>query len=143
MTFHKELPMRASRASGFSLIEIMVVVAIVGILASIAFPSYTNYVRKARRTSAGACLTALAQRLERNYTVQMAYDNPVPNIPGMANTVCDDKAVEFYGFNSPVMAAKSFTLSAAPKPTQSGDECGTLNLNQAGIKGSSAGAGCW
>lgn len=56
------------RSAGFTLIELLVVVAIIGVLASIAYPSYVDHVRRTRRVAAEACLSAVAQQLERWYT---------------------------------------------------------------------------
>lgn len=139
MTFHKEFPMRANRASGFSLIELMVVVAIVGILASIALPSYNEHQRKTRRTAGTACLTTVAQRLERVYTTDLAY-TAAPAI-GVLTAACEPDTLTFYNFGV-VPAAKTFTVSAVPFGKQNGDSCGTLSINEKGTK-SPATAGCW
>lgn len=124
------------RQSGFSLIELMVVVGIIGLLASIALPTYNDHTRKTRRAAGGACALAAAQQMERYYTTQLTY------VGGPTAFVCDSDALDYYTITTTGVAAKAFSVTATPKGKQAGDSCGTLSINQAGVKAPST-AGCW
>ena len=126
-----------TRSTGFTLIELLVVVAIIGVLSSIAYPSYVDHVRRTRRVAAEGCLSGYAQQMERYYTTNMTYVGF--NLP----LNCDPKITsDFYNIPAPAVTARAYTLTAAPKGSQSGDSCGTLTLDQAGTKSPST-AGCW
>jgi type IV pilus assembly protein PilE len=97
---------------GFTLIEMMIVVAILGIIGSIAFASYQDSVRKTKRAEAKTALMDLAQRLERGYTANGAYNT--------ANSVHDGAALlvattptGYYNLAIGNLAATTYTLTAA------------------------------
>lgn len=122
---------------GFTLVELMVAVAIVGILASIALPSYQAYVIRTNRAAAVACLTELAQFMERNYTQNMRYDPAGFILPQLQ---CADQLSARYQFGSvdAALGQRTYTLQAVPTTIQQ-DDCGTLTLDQAGRKGANGG----
>ncbi|MEH6610809.1 MAG: type IV pilin protein [Halioglobus sp.] len=56
---------RASRISGFTLIELMIVVVIVSVLLAIALPAYQNQVIRANRSAAQAEMMDIASRQQQ------------------------------------------------------------------------------
>ena len=127
----------AARAAGFTLIELMIVVVVVAILVAIAYPSYLEQVRKSRRALAKADLVEYAQMAERFHTVNNTYvgfNLPSDQVPREAG------ATPYYSLAITAQAANAFTFEATPEGNQVSDTCGTLSLNQAGVKGSEDGA---
>lgn len=123
-----------TKQKGITLIELMVVVAIVGILASIAYPSYQNHVQRSNRAAAVACLSELAQFMERSYTAAFSYaDIELPALQ------CVTDAAGRYNFALNDLAARTYTLRATPIGSQLNDRCGVLTLDQAGRKGANGG----
>jgi type IV pilus assembly protein PilE len=131
-----------SPVSGFSLIELLIVVGVIAILAAIAYPNYREYVIESRRAAAAACLQEKAQFMERYYTTNMSYAG-APNPGG-----CEPELNQFYTFSfNGTPAARTFEVQAAPTARQNDPLCGTLRINQLGVRtatGSATDPGeCW
>lgn len=133
------------KVAGFTLIELMVVVAVIAILAAIAYPSYRDSVRKARRGQAKADLVeyaALAERFRTANNTYVGFTLPKTVSPRETGAVAQYNLTPAAAFTD----ANTFTITATPNGGQAADRCGTLSLNQAGVKtktGSAPLAECW
>ncbi len=138
-------------SAGFTLIELMIVVAIVAILAAVAYPSYQTHVQKTRRATAAACLTELAQWMERNYTTCLSYNLTGAGCTTAVTTAqlpalqCRTEVASSYALSFTANpTATAYTLRAVPQGGQVSDSrCGTLTLTHQGTKGAAAATGCW
>jgi type IV pilus assembly protein PilE len=136
----------SSNQSGVTLIELLITVVIVGILAAIAYPSYQTYVARANRAEAQGILMENAQFLERNYTTANRYDTLNSDGTGGAPPIVaqSPKPVSTAKYNIAAAygaaPAQTFTLTATPTGTMTGDSCGNLTLDNTGVK---LPANCW
>lgn len=126
--------MKALRIRGFTLIELMITVAIVAILAAVAYPSYINYVRDSRRADCKGVLLSYANALERSFSLNNNYLDPdldpTRNPPRF--TCPSDGGAATYVLDLDVPAGDTFTLTATPTGSQTGDRCGELELTNSG-----------
>ncbi len=132
--------MARKRNAGFSLIELMIAIAVLGIIVTWAVSTYGSSTIKSRRGTAKACLMEVAQFMERNYTLKMTYD--VDDFPELAcaGELSDHYAFDFVGTPD----GDSYEIEAAPVGGQADDTlCGTLTIDQSGVKGANDVEACW
>lgn len=134
---------RRSMQAGFTLIELMIAVAIIAILAAIVLPNYSNYVTRAHRTDAQAAMLNLAQYMESQYNASFSYPAK-NNIPDSLMSPTSISDYYTFDFDDDATSGQSFKITATPTAKQNDTQCGTLTLNEQGVKGTSTNAnGCW
>jgi type IV pilus assembly protein PilE len=133
---------------GFTLIELMITVAIMAILASVAYPAYTQYIVRANRSSAVSFVMDLASRQEQYNLDARLYTNQL-SLLGAA-TVPAEVSTQ-YNVTVAVdntLAPPVYSVTATPSGTQlvQDTQCGTLNIDQTGLKtisGTGTVSKCW
>ena len=134
-------------ARGITLIELMVVMVIIGILAAIAYPSYQRYVARTHRNAAAACLSQMAQVMERRYTTNLSYMDPAGGDDAVELGCQTESDIDrFYDIelDEDSRTQSTFTVRAAPTALQTARDinCGTLTLDNTGKRLPET-SGCW
>ena len=129
-----------SKQNGMTLIELLVVVVIVAVLASIALPSWTAQVQKSRRADARVMLMMVQVEQQKYRSNYSTYASSMTAL-GLSSYESGD----YYNGAIASADATSYTATATPTGSQSGDSCGTFAVNQMGTDttGSYADADCW
>ena len=144
------LPARTG-STGFTLIEVMIVVVIVAVLAAIALPAYQGSVMKTWRNKATACLTAMAQGMERRFTTALSYEGPAAAPQQLPPNSCttEDGMAQRYAFDFTAdPTATQFTLRATPQGDQAARDtgCAILTIDETGVRTASGSLDvdlCW
>jgi type IV pilus assembly protein PilE len=147
--------MRKRHPHGFTLVELMIVVAIVAILAAIAVPQYRKYVQKSNRATAKSALLDLSRREETYYStnnsytlnlVSLGYNNITNNQIQVPNSSNPTYTIAFTAPATSGSSASTYTASATPTGSQTGDGCGTYSVDYLGNQlpaTTSGGSSCW
>jgi len=147
---------RIGRQRGVTLIELMIVVVIIAIIAGFAYPSYMRYVVDTKRTGAASILLQVADRQQQFFMDNKRFTNDMTAL-GFGNDpliIADDgrfmanaaDSASTYSVSLSNVTPTTYTVTAAPLNSQAAHDadCGSLTLNQTGVKGSSGGGSdCW
>ena len=123
--------------TGFSLVELLVVLVIMGVLSAVALPAYTRYVQRGHRTEAMAALLEAQHYMERYYSANGQYLSPanaVPILPQRLQRIPIQGTVR-YQLSVREATVNSYLLQAVPEGSMAGDVCGSLTINQTGLRG--------
>ena len=135
---------------GFTLMELMIVVVIIAILAAIAIPAFGRYAYRAHRVDGQELLLRIANAQERFYATNNHYG-------ALTELGYADPALSEKGYYSVTVvpaaastSAQTFTATAAAISAQVNDVCGSLSINNAGVKtpspasaASNSNGSCW
>ena len=149
--FERVYAMREQKLSGFTLIELMITVAVIAILAVIAYPTYTDYVTRAKRGDGKAVLLQLQMAQEKFRASCLQYATAINTTTyacgtgGAYNLVGGTTSSEGY-YTLAITSGTSTTYTLTATPSFSDPDCGTLGIDQAGVKtvtGTNTVANCW
>ena len=132
--------LNTERHSGLTLIELVIVVAVMGILLTMAVPSYRSYVLRVHRTEAIRMLLQASMCQQRIFSTHGNYDTS----QCLTNT---EQQPYRLTYDPPGTQGGTYLAVATPKDAQDSDQCGSLSLDQNGVRGISAQnvnlAKCW
>jgi len=128
---------RQFRRAGFSLVELLVVLVIMGVLSAVALPGYTRYVQRGHRTEAMAALLESQHFMERYYSANGQYLSPANDLPLLPQRLqgIPSQGTVRYQLSVREATLNSYVLQAVPEGSMAGDVCGSLTINQAGLRG--------
>ena len=114
-----------------TLIELTIVVAIMAILLTAAVPSYRNYMLRVHRTEAIRMLLQASMCQERIYAKRGNYDT------SLCQPVSAQQRYQL-AYQSADPKGPGYIVLAIPYGAQIADPCGSLSLDQNGVRNISA-----
>ena len=151
----RSIGMAFRQQRGITLLELMIVVGIIAVVSAFAYPSYTQYIVNTKRAVATSVILQVADRQQqffidnKQFTDDMtdlgfAADPLILKDDGTDTNAADGDAV--YSISLASAATTTYTITAAPLHGQATRDthCASLTLDQAGVRGNSAGGDkCW
>ncbi len=123
-----------------TLIELVIVVAVIGILLASAVPSYLSYMLRVHRTEAIRMLLQASMCQERIIAAKGNYDTR------LCQPVSEQNRYRIT-YNPAEYQGRTYVATATPLGAQLEDPCGSLSLDQNGVRSISAGEinalKCW
>ena len=112
---------------GMTLIELVIVLAVMGILLALAIPNYSNYMLRVHRTEAIRMLLQASMCQERLNANSGSYNT------SLCHQVSEQHRYEIR-YEPPNTLGRTFVATAAPEGAQLADPCGSLSLDQNGVR---------
>lgn len=134
--------------TGFTLLEALITVAIIGIIAAVAMPSYNEYIVKVHRSEGPALLREAAYKQETHAFNHNVYATTMITSGSETSTAIVLPAMSPNGYYALTLTgtATTFTVTATPQTGHTDPLCGTLTLDNLGVK-TASGTGtvqdCW
>jgi len=133
--------LKPRRSKGFTLIELLITLTCVALLTGLAWPSYQSLILRSQRAQARATLLQAAHWLERAASANGSY----PATSDVPSSVLQMDGQHYK--ISVISTTQNYTLSATPLGGQTADVCGTLTINDLGLRGvqgaSQTTSQCW
>ncbi len=114
-----------------TLIELTIVVAVIGILMATAIPSYRNHTLRVHRSEAIRMLLQASMCQERLNASRGAYDT------SLCHAASAQQRYQLT-YTSPDTRGQTYVAIATPRGAQLADPCGSLLLDQSGVRSISA-----
>jgi type IV pilus assembly protein PilA len=117
--------------NGFTLVEIMIVLVIILLLVAIAMPNLIKAKIQANEASAQATLRTIASSMENYYALNNEYPPDPTSLVGATPPYLNNnyftQVYNGYSYNTDVLAAFSYFVSAVPISTSTGTHSYTIS----------------